>query len=163
MALRPRIYYSAEQKAEIWDRWQRGESMCSIGRLFDRPSSSMFNQLAPTGGIRPLTGRRALYFENQVSIGIVDFSENKAQEFLRKLTEHACRADFQLRHHWQKGDAVLWDNRRVLHAGTPYDVENSRRLMRCTTLARNRKHRIRVAAFSAGQKTWGGSQPRVNG
>jgi hypothetical protein len=37
MALRPRIYNSAEQKAEIWIRWQRGESMCSIGRLFDRP------------------------------------------------------------------------------------------------------------------------------
>ena len=24
MALRPRIYYNAEQKAEMWDRWQRG-------------------------------------------------------------------------------------------------------------------------------------------
>ena len=55
MALRPRIYYSAEQKAEIWNRWQRWESMCSIGRLFDRSSSSMFKQLAPTGGIRPLS------------------------------------------------------------------------------------------------------------
>jgi taurine dioxygenase len=77
----------------------------------------------------PLTGRRSLYFGNQVSIGIVGFSENKAQEFIRKLTEHACRADFQLRHHWKKGDAVLWDNRRVLHAGTSYDIENSRRLM----------------------------------
>jgi alpha-ketoglutarate-dependent taurine dioxygenase len=81
----------------------------------------------------PLTDRRALYFGNQVSIGIVGFSENKAQEFIRQLTEHACRTDFQLRHHWQKGDAVLWDNRRVLHAGTPYDVENSRRLMHRTT------------------------------
>jgi taurine dioxygenase len=81
----------------------------------------------------PLSGRPSLYFGNQVSIGIVGFSENKAQEFVRKLTEHACRAEFQLRHHWQKGDAVLWDNRRVLHAGTPYDVENSRRLMHRTT------------------------------
>ncbi len=31
MALRPRIYYNAEQKAEMWDRWQRGESLTSIG------------------------------------------------------------------------------------------------------------------------------------
>ncbi len=28
MALRPRIYYNAEQKAEMWDRWQRGVTFC---------------------------------------------------------------------------------------------------------------------------------------
>ena len=34
MSYRRRIYYSAAQRAEIWDRWQRGESMSSIGRPF---------------------------------------------------------------------------------------------------------------------------------
>lgn len=37
---RRRIYYSAKQRAEIRDRWQRGESVSSIGRVFDRQSSS---------------------------------------------------------------------------------------------------------------------------
>ena len=37
---RRRIYYSATQRAEIRDRWQRGESVSSIGRVFDRQSSS---------------------------------------------------------------------------------------------------------------------------
>ncbi len=59
MIYRTRINYSIEQKAEIWDRWQRGESLNSIGRAFDRPSSSIFGQLAPTGGIRPPTRRRS--------------------------------------------------------------------------------------------------------
>ena len=59
MALRPRIYYNAEQKAEMWDRWQRGESLTSIGRCFDRPSSSIFGQLSPSGGIRPPPRRRS--------------------------------------------------------------------------------------------------------
>ena len=36
MKYRRRIYYSAEQRAEIWERWRRGESMRSIGRVFDR-------------------------------------------------------------------------------------------------------------------------------
>ena len=36
MKHRRRIYYSAEQRAEIWDRWKRGESAHEIGRLFDR-------------------------------------------------------------------------------------------------------------------------------
>jgi len=45
MVYRTRINYTAKMKAEIWDRWQRGESMNSIGRVFDRPSSSIFKQL----------------------------------------------------------------------------------------------------------------------
>ena len=53
MAYRTRINYSAEQTADIWDRWQRGESLGSIGRSFERASGSMFTLLAHTGGIRP--------------------------------------------------------------------------------------------------------------
>lgn len=63
MVYRRRIYYSAAQRAEIWDRWQRGESMSSIGRRFDRNSSSIFSVISPTGGIRPAErkrGRQAL-------------------------------------------------------------------------------------------------------
>ena len=59
MVYRTRIKYTAAQKAEIWDRWQRGEPLTVIGRLFDRPSSSIFNMLAPTGGIRPPPRRRS--------------------------------------------------------------------------------------------------------
>lgn len=59
MAYRRRIYFSGQQKAEIWDRWQRGESMSSIGRLFDHNSSSIFPLLARTGGIRPPERRRS--------------------------------------------------------------------------------------------------------
>jgi len=53
MKYRRRIYYSARQRAEIWDRWQRGESVNSIGRLFDCKPSSVFSVISPTGGIRP--------------------------------------------------------------------------------------------------------------
>ncbi len=59
MKQRRRIYYSAAQRSEIWDRWQRGESMSSIGRGFDRESSSIFSVLSPTGGIRPADRKRA--------------------------------------------------------------------------------------------------------
>ena len=59
MKQRRRIYYSAAQRAEIWDRWQAGESMSSIGRRFDRESSSVFSVLSPTGGIRPADRRRS--------------------------------------------------------------------------------------------------------
>ena len=45
--------FSALEKEEVWDRWQRGESMSSIGRSFDRDSSSIYPLLSRTGGIRP--------------------------------------------------------------------------------------------------------------
>ena len=53
MRYRRRIYFTAEQRSEIWDRWQCGESMSSIGRGFDRDSSSIYPLLSRTGGIRP--------------------------------------------------------------------------------------------------------------
>jgi hypothetical protein len=59
MKQRRRIYYSAAQRSEIWDRWQAGEPMSSIGRRFDRESSSVFSVISPTGGIRPPDRRRA--------------------------------------------------------------------------------------------------------
>lgn len=59
MTYRTRIKYTAEQKSEILDRWQCGKSLKAIGRVFDRPSSSIFNHLAPSGGIHPLPRRRS--------------------------------------------------------------------------------------------------------
>jgi alpha-ketoglutarate-dependent taurine dioxygenase len=81
----------------------------------------------------PRSGRKALYFGNQVSIGIVGWPDAKARAFIRELTAHACQSDYQYRHQWQIGDAVFWDNRRVLHAGTFYNMETETRLMHRTT------------------------------
>ena len=50
MKYRTRIYYTVEQKAEMWDRWQKGETLHSIAQLFDRGHSSIQRILAETGG-----------------------------------------------------------------------------------------------------------------
>ena len=59
MARRRRIYFTTEQKTEIWDRWQRGESMSSIGRSFERDSSSIHPLISRTGGLRPPERKRS--------------------------------------------------------------------------------------------------------
>ena len=46
--------FTTAEKTELWDRWQRGESLKAIGRAFGKPSSSIYNQVAPHGGIRPV-------------------------------------------------------------------------------------------------------------
>lgn len=61
MARRTRIYFTDKQKADIWDRWERRESMSSIGRVFERESSSIYPLLSRTGGIRPLERRRSRF------------------------------------------------------------------------------------------------------
>ncbi len=83
MKYRRRIYYSAVQRAEIWDRWQRGESMSSIGRRFDRESSSVFSVISPTGGIRPADRKR----------GRLALSLSEREEISRGLSvQHSLRA-----------------------------------------------------------------------
>jgi len=48
MKRRTRIRYSDAQKALMWDRWQKGESLHQIARLFDRHHSSVRGILAET-------------------------------------------------------------------------------------------------------------------
>ena len=53
MKRRPRVSYTEAQKAAMWDRWQRGDSLESIARLFDRTDVTVQQILVRTGGIRP--------------------------------------------------------------------------------------------------------------
>jgi IS30 family transposase len=76
MAYRTRIYYTDAQKAEMWDRWQRGESLHAIAQLFDRGHSSLHRILAEAGGIRPPERRRSRFAltlaeREQISRGMV--------------------------------------------------------------------------------------------
>ena len=63
MVYRTRLNYTTAQKTEMWDRWQRGESLNAIGRAFDRPSSSIFAQLSESvysphiGQVKIITSR----------------------------------------------------------------------------------------------------------
>ncbi|MBC8726674.1 IS30 family transposase, partial [Paraburkholderia sp. 31.1] len=46
MKQRRRIYYSEKQKALMWERWRKGESLQKIAQLFDRNHSSVQGILA---------------------------------------------------------------------------------------------------------------------
>jgi IS30 family transposase len=57
--MRSRIHYTESQKAQMWSRWQQGESLHDIARLFDRLHTSVRGILAESGGIRPSPRRRS--------------------------------------------------------------------------------------------------------
>jgi IS30 family transposase len=91
MSYRRWIYFTSEQKSEIWDRWQRGDSMSSIGRRFDRGSSSIYPLLSRTGGIRPPPRHRSklaltLSEREEISRGIV------AERSIRSMASHLGRS-----------------------------------------------------------------------
>jgi IS30 family transposase len=91
MKYRTRIYYSDEQKAIMWDRWQKGDSLNDIARIFDRSHSAISGILSLTGGIRPPTRTRsslALSFDEreEISRGIA------SQESLRSIAYRLARA-----------------------------------------------------------------------
>lgn len=76
MVQRYRRGFTTAERTEMWDRWQRGESLRAIGRAFGKPSSSIYFQISPLGGIRPPPRRRSrqaltLLEREEISRGIV--------------------------------------------------------------------------------------------
>ena len=76
MKRRARIYYTEADKSLMWDRWQKGDSLASIARGFDRHHSSVEGILKRTGGIRPPRRQRSrlalsLREREEISRGIV--------------------------------------------------------------------------------------------
>ncbi len=76
MKQRPRIYYTETDKSLMWDRWQKGDSLHAIARLFDRSHGSIAGILSRTGGIRPAERRRSrlaltLSEREEISRGVV--------------------------------------------------------------------------------------------
>jgi IS30 family transposase len=59
MKYRTRTNYSESQKALMWERWQKGDSLQQIAQLFDRNHSTVQGILSRTGGIRPAPRRRS--------------------------------------------------------------------------------------------------------
>jgi IS30 family transposase len=59
MKQRPRRYFTQAEMAEVWDRWEKGESLNAIARDLGRYHSAVQGALARSGGIRPLPRRRS--------------------------------------------------------------------------------------------------------
>ena len=55
-----RIRFTAEQKAELWERWRKGQSAAAISRALDRRNKTGVDRIVVLhGGIAPAPRRRA--------------------------------------------------------------------------------------------------------
>jgi taurine dioxygenase len=85
----------------------------------------------PLVSTHPETGRKSLYFSPNHAQYIEGIHTTESGELLTFIIDHYTQKRFTWTHAWQKGDLVVWDNRRCLHRREPFD-NNQRRLMKRT-------------------------------
>ncbi len=87
--------------------------------------------LQPLVRTNPDNGKKALYFHPVKTENIVGMSAGDTQALLNDLLERTVKDEFIYRHHWRKGDMLIWDNRAAMHrAHFDYDPDEFRLLYR---------------------------------
>jgi alpha-ketoglutarate-dependent 2,4-dichlorophenoxyacetate dioxygenase len=82
----------------------------------------------------PANDRRALYVASH-AYAIDGMDDRDARQLLAQLLDEATRREFVYSHKWRQGDAVMWDNRAMLHRGRPWDYSRERTMVRTTISA----------------------------
>ena len=75
--------------------------------------------------VHPETGRRSLLIGRH-AYGIPGLGPAESERLLRSLVDFACQPPRIYHHSWKPGDAVVWDNRCLLHRGRPWDMTEPR-------------------------------------
>jgi IS30 family transposase len=92
--------FTGAQRQELWDRYQDGESLKAIARALGKRSSSIYNHLRPTGGIRPVPRKRSRLAltsaeREEISRGIV--AGQSIREIARTLVRAASTVSREVR------------------------------------------------------------------
>ncbi len=82
----------------------------------------------------PESGRACIFLSPKEFDGFLGMPEADSDELFRYLVGHMLQDRYVYRHHWAVNDAVLWDNRRFMHAAAGHRAGDHRRGLR-TTLA----------------------------
>ena len=98
--------------------------------------TALATQTHPLVRVHPETGRRALFCSLAYTIGIEGMDEHESFAFLLEVLGHATAEAHVLRHRWERGMVVLWDNRCLLHSATGGYEGHRRELHRLTIAER---------------------------
>ena len=127
MDRRTRLQYTETDKALMWDRWQKGDSLHAIADHFGRYHTSISGILGKTGGIRPpirIRSKRSLTLSERedISRGIVASHTVRSMALTLNqspstISREICRSGGRQRYRAIKADQSAWDR-----AHPPRDV-----------------------------------------
>lgn len=125
---------SADERSEIerLKEMRREEERAAAPSPTQKKSNQVPDRLHPLVRTHPVTGRKALYMNDEMTVGIEGIPDPEGRDLLRHLCEHATLPEFVLRYRWRKGDVVAWDNASILHAATYTPPDEPRIMYRLT-------------------------------
>ena len=115
------LYYSQGRAGYLPSKQNDKGSYDGYGYHDGEPS------LRPLVKIHPETGRANLIIGRH-AYGIPGLDPAESEQLLDRLVDEACQLPRTYHHQWEVGDAVVWDNRRLMHRGTPFDMTQPRRM-----------------------------------
>jgi taurine dioxygenase len=99
------------------------------------PDKSKFPAtILPAVFVHPDSGRKCLFISPMNAERFLGMDRKESDDLLAFLVAHMTDPRFVYRHHWRVNDAVIWDNRRFVHAAFGNPLGEKRRGLR-TTLA----------------------------
>ena len=120
----------ADQRAGLEDAllWHRfSHSRARISReLAALPQFNKWpDQLWPAVWRNPVTGEASLYIASHC-YRIDGMDEDASAPIIDAAIAWCTQPHYVYRHEWQVGDVLIWDERAILHRGTPWPYEEPR-------------------------------------
>jgi alpha-ketoglutarate-dependent taurine dioxygenase len=112
--------FSEKQKRMKKDIASSADSLQKVGGVEANAVIKEQRQLRPLVKVHPETGRKCLLIGLHLC-EIPGMAQDEADAFLDGLVEAACQPPRTFYYEWTSGDAVLWDNRCLLHRAVPWD------------------------------------------
>ena len=110
------LYYS---QAKLGHKPKEGSNYSGYGFHGQDPP------LRPLVKVHPETGRPSLVIGRH-AYGIPGMNPDESERLLQGLVDFACQAPRIYHHNWSPGEAVVWDNRCLLHQACPWDMKEPR-------------------------------------
>jgi len=81
--------------------------------------------LRPMTKVHPITGRTNLCIGRHAH-DVVGLDKDESTAVIDRLNDEACQAPRTYQHQWTAGEAVIWDNRCIMHKGVPWKMDEPR-------------------------------------
>jgi alpha-ketoglutarate-dependent taurine dioxygenase len=131
-ALPPDLKEAAAGKVAVHDASRNSAGMLRKGYQQVTDVRATVGARHPLVRTDPTTGRKALFLGRRPNAYVVGLSVPESEALLDALWAHATQPRFAMRHEWQAGDLLMWNNLAVLHRRDPFDPKTRRVMHRST-------------------------------